>query len=256
MSELLERIVVSCPAGAQRFANQLIGLLGNFGHREDQRLRLSCSRPDFLPRIELELQSRNTDCQASFVLANGEEICVEVINITGKSQPNPQPYEYLEVETISSRLSKEDIRLLGIDHLGINLPWFGDEIHPQIQSLRERLSTTCLYHGYPSGEPWDFILPGKAEEIKQSLAVDYDIIRRPKFELVSFNKASTPIIQLDMWTNTGFEALKSIFPQALSDDQLRNIWLYLANPYEIDICLVLNELPERDWSNFFMGCRL
>ncbi len=54
----------------------------------------------------------------------------------------------------------------------------------------------------------------------------------------------------------GYEKLKQLFPEAIADDELRNIWVYLKNPYELDFCLVLNEPTDTDWSGFFEGHRL
>jgi hypothetical protein len=72
---------------------------------------------------------------------------------------------------------------------------------------------------------------------------------------VSFEKSSKPIIQIDCITTIDYKKLKALFPEAIADDELKNVWVYLDNPYELDICLVLNE-PGSDWSSFFEGNRL
>jgi hypothetical protein len=140
--------------------------------------------------------------------------------------------------------------------VGINLPYFGLEIHPQISDLRERLSSSCLYHRYTSGELWDFILPGDVAEITRKKSIDYSMSRVPKFELVPFNTTSTPLIQLDIETSGCYDFLHTIFPEALAEPEFKNVWLYTQNPYALDVCLVLNEASDLDWSNFFRGCRL
>jgi len=68
------------------------------------------------------------------------------------------------------------------------------------------------------------------------------MVRRPKFEIVSFDKASTPLLQLDIQMNTSYEILLGLFPEALVYPLIRNLWIYLENPYGLDICLVVNEL--------------
>ena len=148
------------------------------------------------------------------------------------------------------------MQFIGIDHLGVNLPWFEPGLHPRILQLRETVKARCLYHRYPTGEPWDFILPGTPEEIAGSQPIDYAKIRRPKFELVSFDGASTPLIQIDLGSDRRYEEFKTMFPEALADETFRNIWIYLINPHAVDICLVMNEYSEKDWSGFFKECRL
>jgi len=113
-----------------------------------------------------------------------------------------------------------------------------------------------LYHRFPTGEPWDFIIPGDKEEIAKGKEIDYNTIRRPKFELVSFGNALTPLLQFDVAVNASYERFAALFPEALNDPEFRNVWLYLENPYPVDVCLVLNEFTARDWSDFFQGCRL
>jgi hypothetical protein len=113
-----------------------------------------------------------------------------------------------------------------------------------------------LYHRFPSGEPWDFIIPGNRDEIALQEAVDYTMVRRPKLEIVSFDKASTPLLQFDIQMNTSYEILQGLFPEALDDPLVRNLWIYLGNPYGLDICLVANEFSEQDWSDYFAGSRI
>jgi len=143
-----------------------------------------------------------------------------------------------------------------LDHAGINLPWFSQGLHPVIQSLREALAASCLYHQFPSGEPWDFIIPGDVEEIRQVKPVEYNTTRRPKFELVSFETDSKPLVQFDLGVDAGYEVFQPLFPEALNDPQFHNIWIYLENPLPLDVCLVINQFGSADWSPFFKDSRL
>ena len=55
---------------------------------------------------------------------------------------------------------------------------------------------------------------------------------------------------------TRFEELKILFPEGIIDQDLIIIWVYLTNPYGIDICVVIGEKRNGDWSDFFSGHRL
>ena len=122
--------------------------------------------------------------------------------------------------------------------------------------LREKLILACLYHRFPTGEAWDFILPGKLEEISCQKPVDYSRTRRPKFEIVSFEKSSIPLVQFDVQLNASYETLLKLFPEPLNDPAIGNLWIYLENPYNIDVCVVANSYSEKDWSDFFKNSRI
>ena len=169
---------------------------------------------------------------------------------------NPFVYNHVNIEDVISRLGKNAVEILSADHIGFNLPWFNKGLHPAIIDLRNRLKANCLYHCFPTGEPWDFIIPGELAEIKKRKAIDYSQIRKPKFEIVSFDKASTPLIQIDIAINLKYTEFKPLFPEALDGQNMKNIWIYINSPYDVDICLVLNEYVEGDWSHFFKGHRL
>jgi hypothetical protein len=256
MPVFLENITLSFPISESLFPSQLLQLLEPLGSREADQIEISRSNAWFLPRIELNFKGDGAETQTQFNLSDGEMLSVDLVNLTGVDKQHPKSYQFLTIETISYRLKHAGIRLTKIDHVGINLPWFGIGTHPQITGLRESLSSLCMYHRYPSGELWDFILPGDAAEITRQKSIDYGITRRPKFELVSFSIASTPLIQVDVETSGYYDSLNSIFPEALADPKFKNIWLYTENPYAIDVCLVLNEACDHDWSDFFKGYRL
>ena len=204
----------------------------------------------------MKKRSGQSDIMTDFTLSDGEINSFKIENTTGISKQSPYSYKHLSVETVNQRLVSSEVRLIGIDHAGFNLPWFSSGLHPCILQLREKLSSRCLYHRFPTGEPWDFIIPGDNDEIANCKAVDYTRVRRPKFELVSFSNASTPLVQFDISVNAGYEQFSQLFPEALNDPKFGNIWVYLESPYEVDVCLVINAFTERDWSDFFKGFRI
>lgn len=256
MTIYLERVTVRLPDTDAEFSNDLASLIGALGQKEGRLLRLARSSPSFYPEIVVDLQPECPGVLAEFDLSSGEAISVQVGNSTGMNKPSRHSYRPISVETARRRLEVSGIRLAGADHVGFNLPWFSPGLHPRILQLREELSARCLYHRYPTGEPWDFIIPGDVDEIAGRKAVDYTAVRRPKFEIVSFDGASTPLIQFDLGANAGYEGLARLFPESLNDPEFRNVWVYLKTPYAVDLCLVLNELSKDDWSGFFQGCRL
>lgn len=253
--DVLEEVIIRFPGSAPGFRGQLALLLGALGQNEGGVLHLRASEPGFWPRVSLDLVG-GLGVVADFVLTGGETISVPVENTTGQTRANPQAYLHLGIEEVQRRFAAAGIRVVGADHVGINLPWFAPGLHPRIQYLREKLAPCCLYHRFPSGEPWDFILPGDGDEISRRRPVDYARTRRPKFELVSFDKDSTPLVQLDVQVNAGYAEFSRLFPEALGDPGLRNVWVYLESPFGVDVCLVLNEFSARDWSDFFAGARL
>jgi len=256
MTTYLERITVRFPETNADFTSSLISLTEPLGWTEDRIARLTRSNQSFYPELVVDLKSGRFDVVAEFGLTNGEIIAVPVENSTGLSKSSPHSYRPLSVEAVNQRLVTSGIRLVGVDHVGFNLPWFSPGVHPTIVQLREILSPRCLYHRYPTGEPWDFIIPGDIDEIAGRKAVDYGQVRRPKFEIVSFGNASTPLIQFDISVNVNYERFSRLFPESLNDPEFRNIWVYLQTPYTVDVCLVINEHSEDDWSSFFKGCRL
>ena len=256
MSNLMvERITLQFPGTHPEFHSALLSLLASLGKSTPGNLVLAVSDKKYFPRLSIDFHSTGPETTANFDTSGGTH-AVRIENITGAEKRNPLPYRPLAIGEVSHRFAAAAWKIAGCDHIGFNLPWFGPGIHPRIQELRGQLAGGCLYHRYPSGEPWDFILPGDPEEISGRGAVDYTKTRRPKFELVSFDGASTPLVQIDISTNARFEDFIRVFPEALADPAFRNIWVYLENPYSIDVCLVVNELFSGDWSGHFSGCRL
>ena len=165
MTVYLESITVRFPATDAEFVNGFVSLTELLGWKQDRTSRLSRSNQEFYPELAVAFESACPDILTDFGLSNGKTISVRVENVTGLDKPSPHSYQHLSVETVKQRLVASGIRLVGVDHVGFNLPWFSPGIHPRIVQLRQELTSRCLYHRYPTGEPWDFIIPGDIDEI-------------------------------------------------------------------------------------------
>lgn len=209
----------------------------------------------FLPTIGIDSNLPHTGVSVYFT-GGGLEEEVIVENTTGIVKESEEKYRCIGLDDLLERFQKNSIEITKIDHLGFNLPWFQRGVHPYIGRVRAAFSGISLYHTFPTGEPWDFILPGTENEINGLSAIDYDIIRKPKIEIVSFEKCSIPIIQFDVCCSCKKDTFTTIFPEGLWDETLQNIWIYVENPYEVDMCLVLNEDYDGDWSGFFKDSRI
>ena len=253
----LEKIILRFPAQDDPFPLKFSKWIKVLGAEQGDWLELNSSKEDFYPKILLDFRAEGLPgVRVDFSLSGGETFFVSLENVTGENRQSPHAYSYLTIEQVIQRLAERGIALVGVDHVGCNLPWFASGLHPQIRSLREKLILACLYHRFPTGEAWDFILPGDLEEIGWEKPVDYSRIRRPKFEVVSFEKSSIPLVQFDVQLNASYEMLLDLFPEALNAPNLRNLWIYLENPYGIDVCVVANPYSEEDWSDFFKNSRL
>jgi hypothetical protein len=253
---ILDRIIIEFPGAHREFAVAFLSLIKPLGKTEHNLFSPVNPNPDFVPKISLNFQSMPSGVAAQFILSDNETIKVKVENLTGEYKTSPHAYRHISVAEVNQRLAASRIEIIETDHLGFNLPWFSAGLHPDIIRLRQELASRCLYHRYPTGEPWDFILPGDDEEITGGRQVDYSKVRRPKFELVSFEKTSTPLVQFDINVNASFENFSQLFPEALADSQFRNVWVYLENPYNVDLCLVINEYTASDWSEYFKSYRI
>ncbi|OFW62653.1 MAG: hypothetical protein A2Z35_02015 [Actinobacteria bacterium RBG_19FT_COMBO_36_27] len=237
------------------FMNKLFELFKNITEVANSKIYLKRTNNQFFPKITLDNSSPENGVSVNFTSDNNSKE-IQIINVTSSEKLSNELYSYISIDELINRFNKNNISIKMMDHIGFNLPWFSNGIHPKIKLLRKELSEYCLYHKFPSGEPWDFILPGLKEEIKKSKAINYDLIRKPKLEIVSFDKCSKPIIQFDVTCTFSKDKFKDIFPEGIYDSNLGNIWIYLDNPFEIDFCLVLNEETNGDWSNYFKGNRL
>jgi hypothetical protein len=256
VADVLTEVVVKFPRSDAAFNREILTQLDKVGLRLNGKLQITCSNNDFYPRISIDTNSENEKVLAEFRTSKGCKAEVSMENTTGVEKKSPLEYSHLSIDSVVERFSKRGITINGLDHVGFNLPWFSSGIHPLIENLRHNLASKCLYHKFPTGEPWGFIFPGSLNEIFMIDKVDYSKTRKPKFEIVSFDASSTPLIQFDVQCNKTFKVFSSIFPEAIHDSQFKNIWIYLENSYSVDICFVLNEFSNRDWSSYFKESRI
>lgn len=255
-AEYLEGITLHFQSSSSGFISALSGLLHAVLRTEEGHCSVIPSQDGFFPKLFLDTDTDSRVPVCDFEFTDHGTVSVAIQNSTDTEKQNPSAYRYIKIEEVISRFYKDSVEVLRVDHIGFNLPWFGQGLHPSIISLRKKLKKGCLYHCFPTGEPWDFILPGDVAEISNKINIDYNQIRKPKFEIVSFDKASTPLIQIDIAINLSYMEFKRLFPEALDDRNMKNIWIYIDNPCDIDICLVLNQYNEDDWSQVFQGNRL
>jgi hypothetical protein len=251
----LERITITLPYDRE-FTDRLIILLGLLGKATSGRFEFTRSNPEYYPIVFLQSKPGFSKASATFFTSDGQNTLVKIENATGEEKQSPHQYGYVSLAEVARRLESAGLALTVLDHVGFNLPWFKSGVHPQIAALRSLLLKACLYHRFPTGEEWDFILPGKCDEIRALTPVNYSLVRRPKFELVSFEKASRPLVQIDVSAPAGYDTLARLFPESLKDPQIGNVWVYLSNGFTIDVCLVINPASDQDWSEFFKGYRL
>ena len=252
----LEDVIFSFGKDSIEFSNSFINLFQNVIITDNNKKYLMRSDDNYFPRVQIDISGVKKKVQARFVLDDGKKYTIPIKNETNVTKESEEKYSHLELKDLLNRFHSYDINISKIDHIGFNLPWFSEGIHPKIKKLRKILYNKSLYHTFPSGEPWDFILPAKKEEINCSITTDYSLIRKPKIELVSFEKCSIPIIQFDVCCTYSKNKFKTAFPEGIYDINLGNIWVYLKNPFNIDICLVLNEDYEGDRSKYFENSRL
>ena len=254
--DYLDEIAISFPKTAQGLISDLANLLAPVLRNKNNSYFFKMTKSNYRPILSFDAKSDSEYTSVNFKLNNYETLSIDITNSTDTFKQSPYVYSHIEPAEVYNRLSKKSIVIKAIDHFGFNLPWFNKSLHPAIADIRNKLKEMCLYHTYPSGEPWDFIIPASLEEIQNSILVDYKKPRKPKFEIVSFSNSSTPIVQIDIALNQEYSKLKELFPEALDDPKMGNIWIYLKNSISIDICLILNEYKKGDWSSFFEGHRL
>lgn len=246
----LESVTIKLPVEEQ-FSAKLFGVLSGCGEQSGNIYSVNRTNTDFLPVLNIEFSDIQTP-GISFK-CNDLEISKTITNETGQLRLSPHSYKHLTIDEFADRL-KNAGGIKAIDHLGVNFPWF-DGVSPVLIDLRRQLKSKAAYYRFPSGEDWDFILPATKGELKTN-NIDLSIERRPKLELVSFEKSSTPIIQVDCITTIEYTKLKELFPEAISVDELSNVWVYIDNNFGVDICLVLSGPSDTDWSTYFEGFRL
>lgn len=211
-------------------------------------INVARSNQDFLPKTSFVFEGSEHPF-VLFLFDDSGSTKVEMTNTTGATKQSPYRSAHILLEGFIERI--RPFRLQGLDHTGFNLPSF-EGVHPKILELRQQLKETCLYHMFPKhveDAPWDFILPGTQEEIQGSQKTDYRHVRKPKREIVSFENSSTSLLQIDIQVQGHYEDLVKVFPEALHVPERRNRWMYLQNDFGIDVCFVLNEASENDWSS-------
>jgi len=250
--DLVHLIEVVLPDRDGSFADCLASFLSPCGKRQDDCFHIAPSDPTQLPRVTVRF-AREGSVSVRFV-SGLATVVVDVVNVTGREVRSPHVYSHIALTDVAERLQDGPPEFL--DHVGVDLPWFG-ELHPSIEALRATIANKTAYYLFPTGEPWDFILPAHEEEILLHREMDLTVTRRPKFEIVSIDKVSTPILQFDIAVPYSFERIASLFPEGIADSRQRNVWVYVDSPMALDVCLVLNEgQMNTDWCEFFSGHRL
>lgn len=251
----LRQVIYTLPDIDQSFKDSFIRYLAPLGEIKPDGVRLRLSNGDFLPATSFSF-SQVAVPHVNFCFSDQTVYSIEISNTTGQSRNSPHMYDPITIEEFIRRVSP--FTLFAIDHTGFNLPSF-EGVHPKIVELREKSSASSLYHTFPrhiEDAEWDFILPATEEEINRSTATDYSINRKPKLELVSFDTSSTPLIQIDIQLVGHYEGWEQRFPEAIPVPALRSLWVYLQNSFGIDVCFVLNEVDEKDWSHHFVTERI
>lgn len=232
------------------FFDVLTDLLKNCGEVDDATFSVTPTQKNFLPKLQLVADSsKNPSIE---FICDKTVLSQDIVNQTGVTKHSPYDYKLLSLVEITKRLAPVG-EIRAIDHLGVNFPWF-DGLSPVLKEFRTQLSNLSAYFRFPEGQDWDFILPATSKEINSD-NIDLNTIRRPKLELVSFEKASTPIVQIDCITTIGFDLLRELFPEGIAEEELKNVWVYIVTDMDIDLCLVLNESTDADWSSYFKGHR-
>ncbi len=241
--KMLESITIRLPRKDRDFENKFLNFLGQFGIKKGDKITFQRSSDKYLPRTAFEF----SDCQtAEAIFCSSTEHKVKIANTTGQEKKSPLAYTPIKLGEFLERVKNLNFEF--VDHIGFDIFW-PRGAHPAIQQAREVLSKECLYYLYPTGEDWDFIIPATPEEIV-SKALDYKAIRRPKFEIVSLDYTSTPIIQFDISVKENFDQIKGLFPEGYPDNYLKNVWVYIENPYELFICVVIGHRNKGDWYRF------
>jgi hypothetical protein len=252
---ILTNIDIVLPSDELEFFEKLFSYLEKFGELTNDSLTFYTSKDNYFPIISIKKEKVKSP-KVRFYSNKNEVVEIAVSNITGKSKRNPSKYSKILLDLFCKRIKINQI--ISLDHVGFNLPWFEKGLHPEINKLRKLLSKLCLYHLFPSGQYWDFIIPASKKEIEGKGEIDYSKVRKPKFEIVSFGKCSDPLIQIEVEVSLDYEKIVELFPGGIHCKGIKNVWVYIDNPYGIDICLVLNQVSKKrkDWSEYFADSRL
>lgn len=248
----LTKITINIPNTVPAFQQSFLDFFSELGQATDTGIKFYMSNENYFPETVVTFSSETKVPTCEFLIGKSRRI-IELTNKTGYVKSSVHTYSYIEIEEFMLRMA--NIKPTNLDHAGIDLPWF-DGIHPEILNLRQVLKKKSLYYLFPSGEPWDFILPGTSEEISNPKDSNLNIVRRPKFEIVSLDKASTPIIQFEFHVKAPYQKLLDMFPEGIGVADIKCIWVYLKNEFGVDICMVVNEDLGNDWCDYFVNNRL
>lgn len=246
----LESVTIELPL-KDKFYLKLFSVIADCGVRSENTFKLNPTDINYLPILNIEF----TGLTVPNVVFKGKDLYAkeEIINKTGQQKESPHEYRYITIDELADRINGLG-KITAIDHLGINFPWFTG-ISPAIINLRQQLKDKTAYFRFPTGDNWDFIIPVTALELINN-DIDLSIVRKPKLELVSFEKSSTPLIQIDCDTTIDYEDLVRLFPEAIIDKDSSSIWVYIESKLDLDICFVLKGPSSKDWSIYFDGYRL
>jgi hypothetical protein len=246
VNSILEKVELNFP----EIARPLIQELENFFWFNEL---LKPINNNFYPFIEIKTLPKK-NLTVNFCTTK-ECLSIDVVNQSGTEWESKYSYVPISFDEFKGR--SDLFKIKSIDYLGVNLPWKKEDgVHPTILNLRDKLKSSCLYYLFPTGETRDFIIPGTKNEILQQKPVDYTLTRKPKFELVSFEGSSMPLVQIDLAVDSKYSYFKKIFPEAILFDDIKSAWVYLKTEYYFDICIVLNESSKHDWGKFFIKSRL
>ena len=231
----------------------LLSLLLLFGRVSSSGIDFRSSDPQHLPAVSLRFDDTVTVPQARFYFDDAAEQVVEIVNSTDKTKTNPASYQHISFEQFTERLVPYNFSRL--DHVGFDLPHFGG-VHPQLQEIVSHLARQGAYYKLDTSDPLvGFIIPATAGEIASGQELSFTKPRTPKFEIVSLDKVSTPIVQFDVSLGNRQVDLAALFPEGIYDRKLDNVWVYLSNPYNLDICFVIGNpapFPE-DWGHYHLA---
>lgn len=251
----LKQVHYKLPNIDKEFIVDFLNFLSPVGKVSRDEITLKQSNNAFFP-ITSVLFTNTSMPQVSFIFSNNASFSLDISNDTNVSKRSPHQYSHISLKKFIHRISP--FKLKDIDHTGFNLPYF-DGIHPKILELREKLKSVSLYHTFPEhleNAPWDFILPATMDEINKKTQTDYFLNRKPKIEIVSFDKSSTPLIQFDVQLEGDYQDWVEIFPEAIQEPERKSLFVYIRNDFDIDVCFVLNEVDKKDWSYHFSNSRL
>lgn len=249
---ILETVSIVLPNTDNHFQEMFLKYFSVLTQGDKSSLVFNSTREEYLPKIKLRFDNCRIP-HVIFSLSSGEMLKIDLVNTTGQSKNSPHKYSSISIEEFILRM--EGCEPINLDHAGFDIPWFNG-LHPEIISLREKLKTTSLYYLFPTGEYWDFIIPGKPSEVEHVGDPDLKEVRRPKFEIVSLDKTSTPLIQFEFHVKIPYEQLVEMFPEGIRVDEIKCVWVYISNQYGIDVCLVVNEDGGDDWCEYFKNKRL